>query len=154
MEQGDGVYFYWLLPPAKWNIFRHFDPMLPSYAIHSVVIPTELQFWDAVVHDKGYSISFFALDLAVCLTWGSSWCSVFSFWSCVIWHIQLPNPGLVVYMVAPLSQWTQCSSCKRLISCVATAFDEYRFLLVVAVMSVYSGCLLRSLREIMIFVQH
>ena len=69
MEQGDGVYFYWQLPFAEWNIFRHFDPMLPSYAIHSVVIPTELQFWDAVVHDKGYSISFFALDLAVYLTY-------------------------------------------------------------------------------------
>ena len=154
MEQGDGVYFYWQLPLAEWTIFRHFDPMLPSYAIHSVIIPTELQFWDAVVHDKGYNISFCALDLAVWMTWGSSWRSVFSFWSCVIWHIQLPNPGLVVYMVAPLSQWTQCSSCKRLVFGVATAFDEYRFLLVVAVMSVYSGFLLRSLREIMIFVQH
>ena len=116
MEQGDGIYFYWQLPLAEWTIFRHFDPMLPSYAIHSVIIPTELQFCDAVVHDKGYNISFCALDLAVWMTWGSSWCSVFSFWSCVIWHIQLPNPGLVVYMVAPLSQWTQCSSCKRLVS--------------------------------------
>ena len=115
MEQGDGIYFYWQLPFAEWNIFRHFDPMLPSYAIHSVVIPTELQFWDAVVHDKGY---------IVLRTWFGSMFNVrffmvlriFVLILCLIWHIQLPNPGLVVYMVAPLSQWTQCSSCKRLVS--------------------------------------